>query len=90
MALSPGSPNPFTAETALLFSLPAPEHAVIEVYDVSGRLVTTLVDGSMPAGANRVVWDGRDSHGAPAASGIYFCRAQVGEWHEARKVVLLR
>ncbi len=90
MALSPGSPNPFTAETALPFSLPAPEHAVIEVYDVSGRLVTTLVDGSMPAGANRVVWDGRDSHGAPAASGIYFCRAQVGEWHEARKVVLLR
>jgi endonuclease/exonuclease/phosphatase family metal-dependent hydrolase len=90
MALSPGSPNPFTAETALLFSLPTPEHAVIEIYDVSGRLVTTLVDGSMPAGANRVVWDGRDSHGAPAASGIYFCRAQVGEWHEARKVVLLR
>ena len=90
MALSPGSPNPFTAETALQFSLPTPEHAVIEVYDVSGRLVTTLVDGSMPAGANRVVWDGRDSHGAPAASGIYFCRAQVGEWHEARKVVLLR
>ncbi len=90
MALSPGSPNPFMAETALLFSLPTPEHAVIEVYDVSGRLVTTLVDGSMPAGANRVVWDGRDSHGGPAASGIYFCRAQVGEWHEARKVVLLR
>ncbi len=90
MALSPGSPNPFTAETALLFSLPAPEHAVIEVYDVSGRLVTTLVDGSMPSGANLIVWDGRDSHGAPAASGIYFCSAQVGEWHEARKVVLLR
>jgi endonuclease/exonuclease/phosphatase family metal-dependent hydrolase len=90
MALSPGSPNPFTAETALQFSLPTPEHAVIEVYDVSGRLVTTLVDGSMPAGANRIVWDGCDSHGAPAASGIYFCRAQVGEWHEARKVVLLR
>jgi len=90
MALSPGSPNPFTAETALLFSLPTPEHAVIEVYDVTGRLVATLVDGSMPAGANRVVWDGRDGRGGPAASGIYFCRAQVGEWHEARKVVLLR
>jgi endonuclease/exonuclease/phosphatase family metal-dependent hydrolase len=90
MALSPGSPNPFTTETALQFSLPTSEHAVIEVHDVSGRLVTTLVDGSMPAGANLVVWDGRDSHGGPAASGIYFCRAQVGEWHEARKVVLLR
>jgi flagellar hook assembly protein FlgD len=90
MALGPGSPNPFTAETSLEFSLPAAKHALIEVYDVSGRLVATIAEGSMPAGANRVVWDGRDSRGAPAASGIYFCRAQVGEWNEARKVVLLR
>jgi hypothetical protein len=49
-----------------------------------------LVDGSMPAAANRVVWDGRNSHGTPAASGIYFCRAQVGEWQQSRKLVLLR
>ncbi|MFH1690215.1 MAG: FlgD immunoglobulin-like domain containing protein [Candidatus Eisenbacteria bacterium] len=90
MALGPGAPNPFTAETSLEFSLPSAEQALIEIYDVSGRLVTTLAEGSMPAGANRVVWDGRDSHGAPAASGIYFCRASVGEWREARKVVLLR
>jgi hypothetical protein len=90
MALGPGSPNPFTAETSLQFSLPTPGHAVVEVYEVSGRLVTTLVDGSMPAGVNRVVWDGRDSRGAPAASGIYFCRAQVGEWQQSRKLVLLR
>ncbi|MFH1866059.1 MAG: choice-of-anchor D domain-containing protein [Candidatus Eisenbacteria bacterium] len=90
MALGPGSPNPFTAETSLEFSLAAAEHALIEVYDVSGRLVATIADGSMPAGASRVVWDGRDSRGAPAASGIYFCRAAVGEWHEARKVVLLQ
>ena len=90
MALSPGSPNPFTAETALQFSLPTPERAVIEVYDITGRLVATLVDGSMPAGANRVVWDGRDNYGAPAGSGIYFCRAQVGEWQQSRKLVLLR
>ena len=90
MALGPGAPNPFTAETALQFSLPTREHAVVEVYDVSGRLVATLVDGSMPAGVNPVVWDGRDNQGAPAASGIYFCRAQVGEWQQSRKLVLLR
>ena len=90
MALGHGSPNPFTAATALQFSLPTPEHAVIGVYDVTGRLVATLVDGSMPAGVNPVVWDGRDSHGALAASGIYFCRAQVGEWQQSRKLVLLR
>ena len=90
MALGPGSPNPFTAETALVFSLPAADQALIEVYDISGRLVATIADGSMPAGANRMVWDGRASNGEPAASGIYFCRAQVGEWAESRKLVLLR
>jgi len=90
MALGPGSPNPFTADTALEFALPTAERVLIEVYDISGRLVNTLVDGSLPAGSNRVIWDGRDSSGAPVASGIYFCRASVGEWNEARKVVLLR
>ncbi len=90
MALSPGAPNPFTEETALQFALPASTRVRVEVYDVTGRLVSTLVDGSLPAGVNRIVWDGSDDRGAPAASGIYFCRAQAGEWHEARKVVLLR
>ncbi len=90
LALSPGSPNPFTEQTTLGSRCPRPSDALIEVYDVSGRLVATLADGTLPAGSNRVVWDGRDSGGSPAASGIYFCRAAVGDWHEVRKVVLLR
>jgi hypothetical protein len=90
LALSPGSPNPFTERTALSLALPEAASAVVEIYDVTGRLVTTLVDGVLPAGENAVTWDGRDARGRQAATGIYFCRAQVGEWHEARKVVLLR
>jgi hypothetical protein len=90
LALSPSSPNPFTERTSLSLALPEAGSAVVEVYDVTGRLVTTLVDGVLPAGEIAVVWDGRDARGRPAATGIYFCRAQVGEWHEARKIVLLR
>jgi hypothetical protein len=90
LALSPGSPNPFTDRTSLSLALPEASSAAVEIYDVSGRLVTMLVDGVLSAGENAVVWDGRDAQGRPAATGIYFCRAQVGEWHEARKVVLLR
>ena len=90
LALRPGSPNPFTERTTIRLALPVASDALVEVYDVTGRLVTTLADGTMPAGENRLVWDGADSRGAAAATGIYFCRAQVGEWTEARKLVLIR
>jgi endonuclease/exonuclease/phosphatase family metal-dependent hydrolase len=90
LALSPGMPNPFTERTALHLALPEATHVRIEVYDISGRLVRTLESGVLPAGEHRVVWDGRDDRGREAASGIYFCRAIVGEWTEARKVVLMR
>jgi len=89
LALGPGAPNPFTERTSLRLALPAASHASVEIYDVKGRLVTTLVDGIMPAGENWVAWDGTDG-GEKAATGIYFCRAQVGDWAEARKLVLLR
>ncbi len=90
LALGPGMPNPFTDGTALRLSLPAAERAVVEVYDITGRLVRTLQAGTLPAGEHRIVWDGRDDRGKVTASGIYFCRAQVGEWREARKLVLLK
>jgi endonuclease/exonuclease/phosphatase family metal-dependent hydrolase len=90
LSLGPASPNPFTRRTTLEFSLPRPEHARVEIYDVSGRLVSTVLDRYLSSGVHRVVWDGRDISGAETASGIYFCRAKAGDWHEARKIVLLR
>ncbi len=50
----------------------------------------TLQAGTLPAGEHRIVWDGRDDRGKVTASGIYFSRAQVGEWREARNLVLLK
>jgi endonuclease/exonuclease/phosphatase family metal-dependent hydrolase len=90
LALSPGSPNPFTDRTTMNLSLPTPARALVEIYDVSGRLVATLVDGMLPAGVNAITWDGLDASGARSATGIYFCRAQVGEWRQATKAVLVR
>lgn len=90
LSLGPASPNPFTRRTTLEFAMPRPEHALVEVYDVSGRLVSTVIDGYLSSGVHKVVWDGKDASGAETASGIYFCRAQAGDWHEARKIVLLR
>jgi len=90
LALSPGRPNPFSGMTAFSLALPAPAVALVDVYHISGRKVATLHSGALPAGEHALVWDGRDASGAPVASGIYFCQAVVGDWREARKLVVLR
>ena len=52
-------------------------HVSLRVYDVSGRLVRTLVDGEKGAGYHTAVWDGRDDAGTEVASGVYFCRMEA-------------
>ncbi|MHC4479298.1 MAG: FlgD immunoglobulin-like domain containing protein, partial [Planctomycetota bacterium] len=65
-------PNPFNSSTTISFSLREEGHAKLEIYDIQGRLVKTLIDGGMSAGASYVSWDGTDSGGRVVASGIYF------------------
>jgi len=63
----------------------------LRVYDVAGRVVRTLVDGTMRAGRDLgVVWNGTDDAGAPVASGIYLCRLDAPGLRASRKLVLLR
>lgn len=62
----------------------------LRIYDASGRLVRVLVEGVRAAGNHTELWDGRDSRGAAAASGIYFYRFEAGAFRETRKMVLLR
>lgn len=90
LALSPGRPNPFTVTTALTLSVPRPDEALVEVYDVAGRKVRTLRAGRLASGEHLIDWNGRDDRGKPVASGVYLCRAEVGDWHDSRKLVLLR
>ncbi len=90
LALSSGAPNPFTERTSLVFTLPSVSSVNVEIFDIAGRLVRTLESGVLAAGEHEILWTGRDDRGRQAASGIYFCRATVGDWREVRKVVLLR
>lgn len=53
-------------------------------------MVRTLAAGSFPAGEHEILWDGRDDRGEDAASGIYFLSATVGDWRQARKLILMR
>lgn len=84
------SPNPFDLQTTIPFELPIPTCVTIQVYDMMGRLVRTLTDGSYPPGVHRVRWDGHDEHGAALPSGIYFYRMRAGDFEETRKMLFLR
>jgi len=81
-------PNPFSPSTTIQYSIAKTGFVGITVFDVAGRAVRTLVNGSIPAGFHSVVWDGRDDHGASVASGIYFCKFQAaGAKGQVRKLI---
>ena len=75
---------------AFAFALPGRTEVRLGVYDVSGRLIRTLLTGVMPAGRHRVRWDGRDGEGRGVASGIYFARLQAADVTEIEAMTLIR
>jgi len=84
-------PNPFGRETSISAVLPAPANVDIEVYDVAGRRIRTLLHGSRQAGNLLVRWDGRDEMMRRAASGIYFARLRIdGRTQSLSKLLLVR
>jgi hypothetical protein len=90
VALSPGKPNPFSASTAIRFSVPEGGHVKLAVYSMNGRLVATLHDGFSATGEHLVEWDGRTETGSPASAGLYFVRLIVGSESHVQKLVYSR
>jgi hypothetical protein len=83
-------PNPFNAGTVIEFALPVPTHAVLEVYDILGRRVATLLDADLAVGRHRVEWRGVNQAGRAVASGVYLYRLRAGEIGLSRKLTLLK
>ncbi len=90
LGLAQNMPNPFNPKTTIAFNLPAPQDVRIDVYDIAGRKVVTLIDDNLGAGDHFVEWTGRDADGQRVASGVYFYRMQAGEEEFSRKMVLLK
>jgi flagellar hook assembly protein FlgD len=86
---APG-PTPFRDGTSIVFTVPVRARVRLDVYDLLGRRVRTLVDGPLEADRHSRTWDGRDDDGSPAAAGIYFVRMSAPGWTATRKAVLLR
>lgn len=83
-------PNPFNPATEVRFILPADQTVRLAVYDVSGRLVKTLVDEMRPAGDNAARWDGTDRSNRAVASGTYFARLTGPGLSQVRAMALVR
>lgn len=88
--LYPNYPNPFNPITNIPFALPASGHVTIEVYNVLGQNVRTLLDGQVSTGFHVIQWDGRSSSGSPVASGVYYVRMQSGETVTTRNMSLVK
>ncbi|MDP8209104.1 MAG: T9SS type A sorting domain-containing protein [Candidatus Electryonea clarkiae] len=83
-------PNPFNPSTTIAFSVPTASKITLTVFDVLGREVTRLVDGKISAGKQSVVWNGRDSRGGQAASGMYFYKLEGENVNLSQKMVLMK
>lgn len=83
-------PNPFNPSTTTAFDLQNDGDVRLNVYDLQGACVRTLVDERMVAGNHRVVWDGRDDKGAAVASGVYLMRLETAAGTQENKVTLVR
>lgn len=90
-ALLGNTPNPFNPATEISFSVgPAARPTRLQVFDLGGRLVRTLVDGVVSPGVTRIMWRGDDDRGSQVASGVYFYRLQVGGEQFTQKMMLLK
>ncbi|HAD81511.1 MAG: hypothetical protein A2509_10485 [Candidatus Edwardsbacteria bacterium RIFOXYD12_FULL_50_11] len=89
-ALDQNRPNPFRGQTAIKYQLPSQSPVRLNVYNISGQLVRTLVDAKQLPGYYNIAWNGRDNSGRPVSAGVYFYRLNAGDVDLTRKMVLLK
>jgi len=83
-------PNPFNPETTIGYQLPEASRVILNIYNLLGQQVRTLVDKDQAAGYHIVPWDGKDARGQNLTSGIYMYQIKVGSFVASRKLVLIR
>jgi hypothetical protein len=83
-------PNPLVRRAVVAFDIPQTRFARLALYDISGRLVRTLAEGTFEAGRYHRAWDGTDEAGQRVATGIYFVRFDAGSMQAREKIVVIR
>jgi len=83
-------PNPFNPETTISYSLQRDCEVTLDIYNVKGQKIRTLVKGVRSAGVHKVVWNGCDDDGRSVGSGVYFCRLQSEGFVSVKKMVMVK
>ena len=83
-------PNPFNPTTKIVYALEHDQNITIRVYDILGREVATLFDGTMAKGTHSLVWDAKDKYGSSVASGVYLIHLRAGKDSKTVKVLFVK
>jgi hypothetical protein len=83
-------PSPFTGRIFVRFSIPEERELKLNIYDVAGRLVRTLINSRMKSGEHCIIWDGKDEEDRPLPAGIYFVKVDCKKEFYTEKIILLR
>ena len=89
-SLKQNYPNPFNPTTTIEFNLTQALNVNLRIYDLTGKLVKTVINEWKEAGYHSAVWDGKDKKGKAAASGIYFYRLENDKFSKTKQMLLLR
>ena len=89
-ALSQNYPNPFNPTTTISYGVATTGHITLSIYDITGRLVSTLIDGQVNAGNHQVMWNGLDNMGMPVSAGVYIYSLENEVSTMTRKMVFMK
>jgi len=90
-SLSGNYPNPFNPETAIYFSVEQTSLLVnLEIYNLKGQKIKTLVNEILPAGSHSVIWNGTDKNEKPVSSGVYLYKMKTGNFVSTKKMILMK
>ena len=83
-------PNPFNPETTIEFSLDNPGFVSIDIFNIKGEKVKTLVQADFEAQVHQVVWNGENDQGVPVSSGVYFYEMNTSDYTCVKKMILMK
>ena len=83
-------PNPFNARTVISFALPKDSRVSLDIYNILGQKVKTLVNGMMPAGYHNLEWDGTDHNGLGVSSGVYLYKLKADDFSRVNRMTFLK
>jgi predicted CXXCH cytochrome family protein len=83
-------PNPFNPTTKISFTLPVRNHVRLQIYDIAGNLVSTLVDLDMSPGNYRITWNGNNNNGVGVTTGVYLYKLEAGSFTQTKKMLLMK